>query len=68
MADESTIDIGDVEREVGALPGAVREALLAFSQGQPVRRLSRVLFRRGSAHRDVDEVIARLDALCFEEI
>lgn len=68
MADELTVDMGEVEREVGELPGSVREALLAFCEGQPVNRVAREVFGGRAPRCDVDAAIARLDALSFDEI
>lgn len=68
MTDELTVDMGEVEREVGELPGSVREALLAFCEGQPVARVASEVFGERASRSDVDAAIARLDALSFDGI
>jgi hypothetical protein len=68
MARTKTPDIHEVEREVGELPGSVREALLAFCEGRPVKRVSVEAFGRRVPKAEVDAAIARLDSLSFDEI
>jgi hypothetical protein len=61
-------DIREVEREVGELPGSVRDALLAFCEGRGVRAVSRDVFGRRPPNAEVDAMIARLDELALDEI
>lgn len=68
MNDKHTVDIREVEREVGELPATVREALLGFAEGESLRRVARQVFgRRKAARAELDAAIARLDALSFDE-
>jgi hypothetical protein len=65
MSDKNP-DIDEVEREIGELPGSVREALLAFCEGRRVRSVSVDVFGNRPPHAEVDAAIGRLDELSFE--
>lgn len=68
MTEDLTVDIGEVEREVGELPGSVRAALLAFCEGQTVDRVACEAFGGRAPRNEIDAAIARLDALSFDEM
>ena len=68
MSQAITPDIREVEREVGELPGSVREALLAFCEGRPVKNVSVAAFGKKSPVAEVDAMLARLDEMSFDEL
>lgn len=68
MAKKVRIDMSQVEREVGELPGSLREALLAFCEGRRVRAIAREAFGQKSARDEIDALIQRLDAMSFDAI
>jgi hypothetical protein len=68
MAKKLKIDMAQVEREVGEIPGSVREALLAFCEGRGVRAIAREAFGRQNARDEIDALIQRLDAMSFDAI
>jgi hypothetical protein len=60
------IDMERVEEEVGPLPTSIREALLAFCDGQPMRAIAREAFACTTARDEVEALLARLDAMSFD--
>jgi hypothetical protein len=68
MAKKLGIDMTEVEREVGELPGSVREALIAFCEGRPVRAIAREAFGRKNARDEIDALIGRLEAMSLDVV